>query len=266
MAVPQVAGVAALMLAVEPTLLPSEFDTLLEAGLLTEDLGNDGAAVRNDSFGYGLIDANKAVQQARALAAGGTLPPSLFISPSRLTFDNTQSSLPLTLSNVGGGTLSIDSAATTTSAAWIGLTSLTGQADGLGDYTVNVDRSGLSDGIYTETINFVTNEVGPYIVNLLIQVGVPRVNDVGLQTISLIDASTTTVLRTVQLSADPVSGTYPFRFDSLEPGSYLINASSDLDHDGQSCDSGEACGNTSTAIPLSNQSLSGINFTSGFAQ
>jgi serine protease len=68
-AAPQVAGIIALMLAVDPDLTPDEFDSLLAAGRLTGDLGGDGEKVRNDRFGYGLIDAAKALRAAAALAA-----------------------------------------------------------------------------------------------------------------------------------------------------------------------------------------------------
>jgi hypothetical protein len=59
-----VAGVAALMKSVAPALSPADFDVLPAAGSLTQDLGGESAAVRNDLYGYGLIDAQKSVLAA----------------------------------------------------------------------------------------------------------------------------------------------------------------------------------------------------------
>jgi serine protease len=63
MAVPHVAGVIALMKAVNPGLTPQRVADLLASGALTDDLGAPG---KDDQFGYGLINASKAVT-----AAGG---------------------------------------------------------------------------------------------------------------------------------------------------------------------------------------------------
>lgn len=77
MATPHVAGVIALMKAVAPSLTPQAITNLLASGALTDDLGAPG---KDDQFGYGLINASKAVT-----AAGGgsgswsfqTIDPSL---------------------------------------------------------------------------------------------------------------------------------------------------------------------------------------------
>lgn len=63
MATPHVAGVIALMKAVAPSLTPQAITNLLASGALTDDLGAPG---KDDQFGYGLINASKAVS-----AAGG---------------------------------------------------------------------------------------------------------------------------------------------------------------------------------------------------
>jgi serine protease len=63
-AVPHVAGVVALMRWVNPSLTPTQVDTLISSGAVVEDLGPTG---RDDETGYGLIDAFKAVKAADAL-------------------------------------------------------------------------------------------------------------------------------------------------------------------------------------------------------
>jgi serine protease len=65
MATPHAAGVMALMKAVNPGLTPQRVADLLASGALTDDLGAPG---KDDQFGYGLINASKAV----AAAGGGS--------------------------------------------------------------------------------------------------------------------------------------------------------------------------------------------------
>lgn len=69
MATPHVAGVVALMRAVNPGLTPQRFDELLASGALTDDLGAPG---KDDLFGYGLINAKKAVEAARGVSISGS--------------------------------------------------------------------------------------------------------------------------------------------------------------------------------------------------
>lgn len=77
MAAPHVAGVIALMKAVAPGLTPQRVADLLTSGALTDDLGAPG---KDDQFGYGLINASKAVAAAAGGSGSGsyqTIDPSL---------------------------------------------------------------------------------------------------------------------------------------------------------------------------------------------
>lgn len=79
MATPHMAGVVALMKAVAPSLTPQKVTDLLTSGALTDDLGAPG---KDDQFGYGLINASKAVAAAAASGGSGsgsfqTIDPSL---------------------------------------------------------------------------------------------------------------------------------------------------------------------------------------------
>ena len=62
-------------------LTPAQFDQVLRDGRITDDLGEEG---RDDDFGYGLINANKAVITAQQLANGtlAPLPPGLSSPPN----------------------------------------------------------------------------------------------------------------------------------------------------------------------------------------
>ncbi|MDS4029561.1 MAG: S8 family peptidase [Candidatus Contendobacter sp.] len=77
MATPHMAGVVALMKAVAPSLTPQKVADLLTSGALTDDLGTPG---KDDQFGYGLINASKAVAAAGGGSGSGsfqTIDPSL---------------------------------------------------------------------------------------------------------------------------------------------------------------------------------------------
>ena len=72
MASPHVAGVAALIKGAAPGLTPDQVEQALDAS--ATDLGTPG---RDDVFGYGLVDAVRAVQAANGLESSGTVPPVL---------------------------------------------------------------------------------------------------------------------------------------------------------------------------------------------
>ena len=120
MATPHVAGVMALMRAVNPIITPAEVDTLFASGSLTDDIGASG---RDTQFGFGMINALKAITAAN----GGTPPPAglptLALSATRLEFGMVQTQLPITLTRINGST---DSFATATdSAANLGAVTVT---------------------------------------------------------------------------------------------------------------------------------------------
>jgi hypothetical protein len=141
MSAPHVSGVIALMKAVNPGLTPDDLDDLLVGGSITRDLGDAG---RDDLYGFGLIDAQKAV-----LAAA---PALLTVSPASLDFGTELSSADLTADKIGPGPLAVLSVSD--DAAW--LSTAKDPAAGDGDfpvqYSVQVDRTGLAPGIYGATI------------------------------------------------------------------------------------------------------------------
>lgn len=262
MAAPHMAGVVALMKAEHPTLTPGDIDALISAGAITEDLVGDGAAVRNNNFGYGLIDAHKAVLQARSLAGGAPLPASLGVTPSALNFGNATTSLALETSNLGGGTLTVNSV--TENADWLTVD----DAHGLGTYTVMVDRGGLTDAIYSALISFNTS-AGLYTVQVTMQVGVVNTNgDAGYHWVLLLDPEGGSL---VEVTSVPLSGgRYQYRFNNVPAGNYLIMAGTDSDNDEFLCDAGEACSgfplvNRLSEIVVSDSNVTGIDFISGFS-
>ncbi|MGY2128371.1 S8 family serine peptidase [Blastococcus sp. SYSU DS0617] len=85
MAAPHVAGVVALMEAVAPALTPDQVERALTGS--ATDLG---AAGRDDLFGHGLVDAVRAVQSAKALAA----PPAPVVRTPSAPRIGAQKALP----------------------------------------------------------------------------------------------------------------------------------------------------------------------------
>ncbi len=147
MAAPHVAGVAALMKAVYPDLNPQDFELLLAGEhpdttvQIVDDLGAEG---RDQLYGYGLINALKAVRAAGQISDTPPLEtPILRVVPRDLDFGQQPSVYEIDVQNGGNGTLVVDEV--TTEQSWI---SVDPQSGGVGSYTVSVDREGLEDGYY----------------------------------------------------------------------------------------------------------------------
>ncbi|WP_207064015.1 S8 family serine peptidase [Motiliproteus sp. SC1-56] len=266
MAAPHVAGVAALMKSVYPGMTPAEFDSAISSGAITEDLGYDGAAVRNDSYGYGLIDGLKAVQYASELATGEPMPPQLAVDRSSLDFGATATSQVLTVSNAGGGDLYITDVRG--DASWLSVSAGSVDANNLGTYSLSVDRTGLSDGDYSATLTISSDTAGSLDVTVSMRVTTVAAPtpDVGYQWVLLIDADTQATIKEVGVAVS--GGQYSYSFSDVVPGTYYVAAGSDSDNDYRICDPGESCGSYPEAAspePLSITSdTSGLDFTSRY--
>ncbi|NTV93940.1 MAG: S8 family serine peptidase [Thiobacillus sp.] len=234
MATPHVSGVAALMKAVHPGLTPADFDALLANGALTTDLG---AAGRDDYFGYGLIDAAKAVLAAKELAGGATVAV-LATNPSRLDFGTVLSASAFEVAKLGSGSLAV--ASVTDDAGWLAVSAGSVDGDGLGSYTVSVDRAGLDVGTYAATITVAANDGSQVKVPVTLQVAAaPTGVNTGYYWVLLLDDQYNVV---DQLGVASGNGQYAYRFSGVRPGTYYIMAGTDTDQDMYLCDDGEACG------------------------
>ena len=235
MAAPHVSGVIALMKSVNPDLSPQDIDALLIQGRITDDLGIPG---RDDLFGHGLINAQRAV--FAALQAGGNSPtdnPFLSASSSTLNFSSTVSALELDLRNGGGGELTLLELAS--SEPWLDFLALDANAEGVGLYRVSVDRSGLDNGVYSANIT-ARSSVNSITIRVIMSVGDVSAADVGVIYILLYEQEADEAI--AQASASSDGGSYTFSFNNVPPGQYQIFAGSDADNDLLICDAGEACG------------------------
>ncbi|WP_455207991.1 PKD domain-containing protein [Kaarinaea lacus] len=270
MASPHMAGVAALMKSVYPGLTPAIFDSMLANGELTDDLGSPG---RDNSFGYGLINAQKAV--TAAVNAGNPAPPPppaavLQLSPTSINLGIALTSAQFTVSNAGGGTLSVTNI-TNDSSGWLSVTPASVDASGLGSYTITIDRNGLLDGVYTATIT-VTSSAGTQTAAVIMQVNSAATADyAGFHYIELIDAATMQLFDRVISNGS--NGVYDFTFPGVPLGMYHIRAGSDLDKDGVLCEVGDSCGAFPTMdiisqhvmVDGSTTNLNGLDFSTGFS-
>ena len=261
MATPHVAGVLALMRAVYPELAPSDVDTLLAAGDITNDAG---AAGRDDEYGHGIIDALKAVIAAQTLAGGGVLPevPPLFVAvPSSVNLGGT-SSATIVISNEGGP-------ATVTSVTddtgWLTIVATTVDGSGLGTYTVTPSREDLSDSSYSGKITFNLSTGKTLEVRVSMIIGSMSVSgNVGKQFILLIDSVSGEAVDQATI-VEGVNGESSYQFAEVPEGTYQVLGGSDVDNDGLVCQLGESCGafpvlNAMTDIVVTNQNVTGLNF------
>jgi len=236
MAAPHVAGVLALMKSANPALTPEDIDALLIRGELSDDLGSPG---RDDRYGYGLINAQRAV--LAAVEASGGPPanrPLLSASAGTLNFGSSSDALSLELRNSGSGFLEL--LAVEESSSWLELVPTQVDDNGLGLYRVEVDRQGLDSGTYAADIT-ARSTVNSLSVRVLMSVGSGEFTaDVGVIYFLLYENGAE--LPTAQTAAVADGGNYRFAFFDIPAGNYEIFAGSDADNDLFICDAGEACG------------------------
>ena len=237
MATPHVAGTIALMKSANAAITPQQVDQLLATGQLTDDIGSNGP---DPEFGYGLINARKAVQAAIDLGASPGSPgnPVLGVTPASLNFYGDTTSIEMTVQNMNTGRLQVTGIVT--DQQWIDVIPVEVNSDGVGRYLVSVDRSSLADGIYSGRLT-VRSSVNNVIVTIVTSVNSnTQRNNIGHVYALLLDADTNTVIQ--QLSPQPVNGAYPLNFENVPKGRYNIIAGTDSDNDSFICDTGEACG------------------------
>jgi serine protease len=229
MASPHAAGVIALMKSVYPALSQQQLASLIAAGRITRD---DPAIPGIDNLtGYGIIDAFKAVSEARLLAGGGAAPPRITVTPTELDFGETATVLPIVVGATAAG-VTVNSAVS--SQPW-----LTVSGAGIGNYQAQVNRGTLPSGSYQGRVTITPSAGSPVTVNVRMRVGA-RVTTGDVSTIYLVLLDT---------EGEPLiggdipnqQGRYPFAISNVPAGSYYIVAGSDNDNDQIFCDAGESC-------------------------
>jgi serine protease len=269
MAAPHVSGVIALMKSVAPELTPAQFDNLLAGARLTDDAGTPG---RNDHYGWGILNANRALQAAleTAIELDGSEVPALSISSGTLDFQAFTQELDFAVSNVGGGSVTVT---VTDDQPWLSVAALAASADGLGAYRATVDRTGLPEGTHTGTILISAADpaVAARSISVVVLVTSPDVDaDAGQHYVILVDVDGEVTLPARVVNAS--GGEYRFDLHDVPPGRYQLFAGTDLNDDDFLCDGGEACGAypsladpaVITIDPRQRPEVSGLSFASEF--
>jgi serine protease len=257
MAAPHVAGVASLMKGIHPALTPDDFDLALALGIMTVDVGAVG---KDDEYGYGLIDANKALQTAEGMASGisADFPPLLHLTTYAVDLGITGTQLDLQAINAGGGSLTITQvAASTNNISVVPPTN----SSGLGEYAITVDRSGLTEGVYQGSVQF-TSDAGVRTLTLNYEeLSSSAADPDGGKIYNLLYNKTTETVDK-QVSSVASSGQYSFSMDEINPAVYVLVSGSDIDNDGYICGAGEACAYWPSAEEpdylIANQSFTGL--------
>ncbi|MEX0606170.1 MAG: S8 family serine peptidase [Marinobacter sp.] len=265
MAAPHVAGVYALMKeaarsAGTPEVTPQQFASLLQAGLLTDDVGNA------TEYGAGLINALKAVNAA----LDGSEVKLLSSTPSSLQFSEAVSSQGFSLAAYPE-----DSAVTVDTVnvpEWIELTPVPSGPPTGEIITATVIMDGLeADASLRDviTINYTGGSQPSLEIPVRLQLGnVPGDTDAGRHYVLLVstDDDPETLAQQVVESSD---GGYRFAFTDLEPGEYFLVAGTDNDNNGFICETGEACAEYPVnglpeKIVIGNEPISGVTLTTSF--
>jgi len=261
MAAPHVAGVAALMKAVYPELSPADMDNLLAIGKITNDIGDAG---KDNYYGYGLINAFKAVAAAQELAGGGSIA-GLDVNPRTVNFGARLSETSVTVSKIGTGALSVTA---DKNADWLTVVPGSVDAGGFGRYVIRVNRSSSSlqqEGAYSAVVTFTASSGTSVSVGVTVQV---RANDTtynaGYHYVLLYNTEKNTTEDAIGVEAS--DGYYHYTFNNVQPGKYFIIAGSDRNNNGYIDDGGEALGAYPTidqmvVIDAADGNRNDLNFT-----
>lgn len=253
MACPHVAGVAALLLSVDPDLSPEDVRDILIA--TAQDLG---AAGRDNQFGHGLVDAFAALQMA--VTGHPPADPELVPSSTTVVFDATRNEAEITLSNGGGGIIEITTISSREDSGgdWLAATLIDEAGSGVSNrgLVIEVTRGSLPEGLYTGRVTIRAEGLPDTILDIQMQVG--RTSFQGTIIIEAISAETGDTVASTQTS-DQMSFLYVI--GSLPVGDYLVMAGTDGDGDGTICEDGDLCGSLEGTVTVRpDNTLTDIDF------
>lgn len=238
MSAPHVSGVIALMKSIYPQLTPEEFDTLLASGEISDDLGTPG---RDDEFGHGLINAEKAVQAALKLAQNQPLEnPLLSADLDLVELDDNRDRVSFELLNSNSAAQN-PSVTVETSADWIEIDD-SETSNGIGTYQISANTNGFGTGNYQGLIRFTPSQGNTVELDVALTVGVPENSHPQAPHFVLFVDQEGNTQTTANVQDN---GRYQAQ---LEPGAYRVVSGTDIDLDQVVCQVGETCGTPTSLL------------------
>ncbi len=232
MACPHVSAVAALCLSVNPDLSPAQLRSVLQSTAV--DLGTGG---RDNDYGFGLVDAQAAVERSLELASASpaSRPEQLAARTTHLRLTSSMTSETLRYTNTGDGSTQLTTVRTFALvdgvraadpdwlSASIDQSTATGTSDALVIVSVNpaLAGSGLRQGLVE-----VTGEHG--VVTTPVLYLTETIPDLGTVTVYAYDAYTDELVGSATTSR---SKNYDFTIEGLPGGSYFLFALVDRNGD-----------------------------------
>ena len=234
MAAPTVAGALALLYAIDENMTPAKIISLLENGELTEDIGEAGY---DTSFGYGRLNLAKAIE---SISEDESVEPEstyFYTEPPSIDFGNLTTQLDIELKKVGSGSVSVTNL-TADDATGLSYSSDV-DAEGVGTYTIYINRSEIPDGLFQNRIYFNFDDSTRVSVGTYYQVGANRTRpDLGKVFVGLGTTDSEDWVAYADLDFD---GFLVFIANDIVDGDYYFLISTDFDDDGWVCDVGEIC-------------------------
>ncbi|MAA66029.1 MAG: hypothetical protein CL581_14795 [Alteromonadaceae bacterium] len=259
MAAPHVSGVIALMKERNPSLSHATFRELLRRGDLTDEVGN------MTEYGYGLINALKAVDAA----SSGGLGAFLSASPDAFRFDGsvTQAEVELKVVPQGSNAIDINSIVVDESLSWLEVSKAAAN-DGV---LLTARVTAASEARQAEiTVNYNNGSPQTLTLPVNVQLGDPQgARNAGRHFVLLVDNETGATVAEAIVEAE--NGHYNFGFDVVPAGEYILVAGSDIDNNGFICEAGEACAEYPTnglpqPIVKGSEALSGLLLTTSYTR
>ncbi len=248
MAAPHVAGGFAIMRAIAPDMPADVIDAYLRDGRLTDDIGASG---RDDFYGHGLMSLPKMVAAAQLYADTGFVPgvpADVLVTPNTLAFGEGAAARTLFASEDGDyGDIAIRQVSSTNTAVdgeqWLGLAVGDVGENGFGAYRFVVDRSNLSPGPHSGSVEFVLDngETKSIAVSTARGTDLTTVETSPFWVMLLKSEDNTLTLVQYQTFAELGVDGVIVDFENVAAGDYLIAVGTDMDYDGEICDGGEIC-------------------------
>ncbi len=241
-AAPHVAGAAALLLSLDPTLSRADLAAILRATAL--DLGQTGEDL---AYGSGLLQVHEAAKAVmKRLENPRNDAPYLMLPTNSLQFEGLRTSIDVPLFNGGGGTLNVFFATGVTDDGADWLSATLHEADrplppvSMERVTVEVDRSRLpsTPGRYSGSL-LIGNSQGT-LGSLRVVLYVQERTRAG-QALPVVAIEEGTGIARRKANALAERG-YRYWIRRLPAATYRLQSGEDLDADGFFCESSDACG------------------------